>query len=921
MYKGQATKQDATINAYDVSGPIPISRGTNKLTLTYIESPWNYTVDDEGSKRSDSYWYSLAGLLQWGPVSKITGIFSNGSLVNSSNISLSSDSTSLTHLWGDLGMRMRIHKGTPTQGVDPRLNGIHGTDLVAAGVKFIMNPAPNIHPNYRDLCYVVFDTYGTAWSSNSSTTGSSHISDILFRTFTLNDSINPGGETERRGVNPIGLIYDLLKSKTYGLGLPDERVSLSAWTNAALDFYHQRSTSDYISPLIDSKSDVENVLSDLLDYYHGYLPRSGRAITPTWLNMNSAVDTSTIPTIKSTDFSEDPTVTDGDMSTTFTSMELKCKDFDDDLGDASMMVRSPYGYFLTPEAKTSSRTISNIHDVSQALEWGNRELKLFTRPTLTVEGPVPREISRRLDGSPLKIGDLCNYSDDIADSQYVCQVLEQTDSLDKGVSLKLVEVPGQWPEQQSLGTDPRENPPENLPDDIVYVRPWMIPSALRSGAESELAMLIERPDYCQYAEIYISEQSLFTGEEQQLDDISAFSSRGMLSEPVGISIAEFTESTSFSRIILASDDNFYATNSNDNSIYKITQAGVVTLFVSGLDGPFGICQASDGNLYVTNNPIDSSLGEGTISMITLAGVISTFATGLPFPFGICQASDGNFYVTNSNGSISKVTSAGIISNLVSVDDMTFGICEGPDGYLYVTGAYTTNISIRKIDLSGTVIDFAIGLDAPDDIFFSTDGFFYITDMMSPIITKVDIYGEASIYSTLSEDASGICKGVDGNIYITGYSSTNIRVLYDNSSSATFEFGTANLSRSFSSAEISDGYMFIIVDDEAMILGELQSSTETTITYSVTRGAFGTTQTGHDSGSEIWIIEKSLMQRYTHTIISTPPTIAWAKAIPVGTYGSGNPTEALMITEGDVTVLTDNTGTVLTFNGYTITPNT
>lgn len=677
MYKGTTTKQDATINAYDVSGPIPISRGTNKLTLTYLEKPWNHTVDDEGKKRQDSHWYSLAGMLQWGQVNKITKIWNNGKRVNEDNITLDSDSVYYFHDWGDLGMRFRVHRGSMTQTADPRLTGSYGGVLRNAGIRFVMNAAPNTHGSYRGLCYVVFDTYCTGWSADE-TPGGTHVPDIQFNTYTLNDVINPGGETERYGVNPIGFIYDILKAQTYGMGLSEERVPLADWTNAALDFYHERGTSDYISPLIDSKNDVTNSVQGLLDYYHGYIPRKSRSLIPTWLKMDTVLDTSTLPVISSNDFTEFPTVTDNDMSKTFTSIELKCKDYDDDLGDASLMIRSPFGYFLTPESKTTSKTLSHIHDVNQALAWGNREIKLFTRPTATIEGYVPREVARNADGSPISIGDTCLYVDDLAESQYVCMVSEKKDSLDKGVSLKLTEIPGQWPQQEESTTDEREDPPDSLPEDIEYIRAWALPSDLQLGTSQEMTVLIEQPDYCTYAEIYISEQSLFEGEEAQLDDdLTYFASRGSLSS-----------------------------------------------------------------------------------------------------------------------------------------------------------------SISDTD---TTVEFA--------------------------------------------------------------------------------FGSAVLSRSFTNAEVADRHTFILVGDEVMALKTLVDATETTVTYTVERHVFWTTAVSHNASSEVWIIERSKIQRYTSSLFAESPSISWVKAIPVGLYGSGNPSDAVILTTGDVVVLSYGEDQIITENGYTINPTT
>ena len=72
--------------------------------------------------------------------------------------------------------------------------------------------------------------------------------------------------------------------------------------------------------------------------------------------------------------------------------------------------------------------------------------------------------------------------------------------------------------------------------------------------------------------------------------------------------------------------NLYAANYVNNTISKITPAGVVSTFAStGLNGPEGLAFDAVGNLYAVNN------GNNTIERFTPGGTPSTFATGLSGP--------------------------------------------------------------------------------------------------------------------------------------------------------------------------------------------------------------------------------------------------------------------------------------------------
>lgn len=141
-----------------------------------------------------------------------------------------------------------------------------------------------------------------------------------------------------------------------------------------------------------------------------------------------------------------------------------------------------------------------------------------------------------------------------------------------------------------------------------------------------------------------------------------------------------------SAVAVDSGGNVYVTDANNNTIRKITSAGVV----STLAGLFGVSGSDDGNqqLALFNHPgglkVDSAgniyvadTGNSTIRRVTAAGVVTTIA-GLPGVAGLADGADGlfnqprdlaldasgNLYVADTgNAAIRKITPQGVVSTL------------------------------------------------------------------------------------------------------------------------------------------------------------------------------------------------------------------------------------------------------------------
>ena len=260
-----------------------------------------------------------------------------------------------------------------------------------------------------------------------------------------------------------------------------------------------------------------------------------------------------------------------------------------------------------------------------------------------------------------------------------------------------------------------------------------------------------------------------------------------------------------------SADNVYVAESGNNTIRKITPAGVVSTLAgtagvlgssdatgaaASFQSPYGVATDSAGNVYVTDT------GNHTIRKITPAGVVSTLAgtawvsghadgTGAAasffYPQGVATDSAGNVYVTDSrNYTIRKITPTGEVSTLAGTAGVGHadgdgaaasflspnGVTSDNAGNVYV--ADTGNRTIRKISPAGVVSTLAgtagvfgstdaAGADArfsyPIGLATDSAGNIYVADLGNSTIRKIT---PAGVVSTLAGTA-----GVFGSTDATG----------------------------------------------------------------------------------------------------------------------------------------------------------
>jgi sugar lactone lactonase YvrE len=262
--------------------------------------------------------------------------------------------------------------------------------------------------------------------------------------------------------------------------------------------------------------------------------------------------------------------------------------------------------------------------------------------------------------------------------------------------------------------------------------------------------------------------------------------------------------------------NFYVTDSSDDTIRKITPAGLVSTLagstgaVGTQDGPGasarfnqpgGLAVDSAGNVYVADT------GNATIRKITPAGVVTTLAGSAASrgnrdgvgssawfnsPHGLAVDASGNLYVADAmNATIRKITPDGTVSTLAGAAGVP-GDADGVGGaarFNYPSGiatdsrqiyvADTYNATIRRVTFDGgvTTVAGSAGISGGNDgtgiyaLFnqpagvavdpASDAGGFYVADTGNGTIRRVMPGGAVTTLAGVAGIA-GLGNGTGGN---------------------------------------------------------------------------------------------------------------------------------------------------------------
>jgi O-glycosyl hydrolase/streptogramin lyase len=236
----------------------------------------------------------------------------------------------------------------------------------------------------------------------------------------------------------------------------------------------------------------------------------------------------------------------------------------------------------------------------------------------------------------------------------------------------------------------------------------------------------------------------------------------------------------FPQVITTGPDGaLWFTNEGNNSIGRITTSGSVANYApNGFDNPYGITAGPDGALWIAEEECSGFIGRittnGTVTHYNDSGVV------LGDPLEITSGPDGALWFTNIGGdSIGRITTSGQISFYKGTGiDEPVGITTGPDGALWFTneGNDTTNPgSIGRITTSGQVSNYrGIGIDYPYDITTGPDGALWFTNRLNDSIGRITTSGQVSNYRGVGISwPEGITTGPDGALWFVNARNSSI----------------------------------------------------------------------------------------------------------------------------------------------------
>lgn len=296
------------------SGPLPAGLGSHRLAFRHIEYPWNYRYYDNSSSRDGSDYYSIAGWICPGPVHSLRRIIVGGRkfdifMDNPEDGSKYLDLELPYSIPKDQPVRLRFYWGYDDQLVEPVLNNtplttlmhvwergddlLPGTQTPAGTGRQYKNtvtfpPAPNIHPPYGGICWVMFYNFETGfpfdWAANGDAMGGgpgsaqATIPEIEFEIY-RKPTILVGGEWAA-GVNPVAVIYEYLTDPRFGLGLPASKVPYADWLAGAKAVKAFRWKGlNLMSPILSRSIPAASAIAELSSLYGGFLKhRSGKLL-------------------------------------------------------------------------------------------------------------------------------------------------------------------------------------------------------------------------------------------------------------------------------------------------------------------------------------------------------------------------------------------------------------------------------------------------------------------------------------------------------------------------------------------------------------------------------------------------------------------------------------------------------------------
>jgi sugar lactone lactonase YvrE len=230
-------------------------------------------------------------------------------------------------------------------------------------------------------------------------------------------------------------------------------------------------------------------------------------------------------------------------------------------------------------------------------------------------------------------------------------------------------------------------------------------------------------------------------------------------------------------VVADAGGNLYITDTYNFVIRKITPAGIVSTLAGtpGVAGyvdatgsaakfalPQGIAIDASGNLYVADNLNNS------VRKVTPAGVVTTYARGagqispqFSAPTGVAVDKIGNVYLTDLTG-VYEIDPAGTVMPELATLPLATAITVAPNGAIYLTAGTTSSSAGGVFTLgAGNVLSpvAIVGFsDRLPGIVVAGDGNIYVSDLANSVIKQVTPGGAVTVVAGASALPIGTVPG-------------------------------------------------------------------------------------------------------------------------------------------------------------------
>jgi hypothetical protein len=396
--------------------------------------------------------------------------------------------------------------------------------------------------------------------------------------------------------------------------------------------------------------------------------------------------------------------------------------------------------------------------------------------------------------------------------------------------------------------------------------------------------------------------------------------------------------------------NVYVADSGNNTIRKITPAGVVTtlagsagMFGGYVDGtgsaarfssPSGVATDSAGNVYVGDT------GNRIIRKITPVGVVTTFAgtagvigsadgtgpaAGFNWPAGVATDSAGNVYVADMfNDTIRKITPAAVVTTLAGTAGamgttngtgsaarftLPSGVATDSAGNVYVTELN----DIRKITPAAVVTTFAavygsgVATDSAANVYVADGSSMIVKITPAAVVTTqagtAPVCGNTNATGAAARFCrpNGAATDSAGNIYVADANNKTVRKITPTGVVTTlagpFAGGTMSSSIPYAVATDSAGNIYVADTGNSNILKITPAGVVTTLagTAGVTGSADGTgaaasfrnpTGIATDSAGDVYVVDSGNRTIRMITPTGVVTTLAGSATAGGSTDGTG-----------------------------------